>query len=45
VDLAILANDWQLTGPGLTSDIDGNNVVNFDDLAEIVDYWLSNCGQ
>ncbi len=33
----------QLIGPALTGDIDGNNVVNFDDLTEVVRYWLDNC--
>ncbi|UCF00189.1 MAG: polysaccharide deacetylase family protein [Planctomycetota bacterium] len=45
VDFSILANDWYLTGSGLAGDIDANDVVNFGDLAEIVEYWLNNCSQ
>ena len=44
-DFAILANEWQLTGPGLAGDIDANDVVNFDDLDWMFDYWLIDCGQ
>jgi len=42
-DYAILANDWQLTGPGLAGDIDANDVVNFGDLDWMFDYWLIDC--
>jgi peptidoglycan/xylan/chitin deacetylase (PgdA/CDA1 family) len=44
-DVAILANDWRLTGAGLAGDIDWDEVVDFRDLDWIVDYWLSDCGQ
>jgi len=42
-DFTILAEDWQLTGPGLPGDITGNEVVDIYDLAEIVQYWLKDC--
>ncbi len=44
-DIAILADDWRLTGPGLVGDITGNEVVDFKDLARIAQQWLSDCGQ
>jgi len=44
-DFAILANDWLFTGPGLVGDITRDNSVDFEDLAEIVAYWLNNCSQ
>jgi len=44
-DFTIFAEDWQLTGPGLPGDITENNVVNFDDLAKIAQYWLDDCNQ
>ena len=44
-DVAILGDDWRLTGSGLTGDITGNGVVDERDLAEIAKHWLDNCGQ
>ena len=44
-DFAILAGDWQLTGPDLVGDINRDLAVNFKDLFQIVHYWLSVCSQ
>jgi len=44
-DFAILAGDWQLTGPDLVGDINRDLAVNFKDLFQIVHYWLSECSQ
>jgi len=44
-DFAILAGDWQLTGPELVGDINRDLIVNFKDLFQIVRYWLSECSQ
>ncbi|UCE99796.1 MAG: metallophosphoesterase, partial [Planctomycetota bacterium] len=44
-DFAILADDWWLTGLGLAGDITGDEFVNFEDLAEIAQYWLDDCNQ
>ena len=42
-DFAILAPDWRLTAEGLTGDITNDNSVDFNDLAQISFYWLSDC--
>jgi peptidoglycan/xylan/chitin deacetylase (PgdA/CDA1 family) len=44
-DFAILASDWQLSGSGLAGDIDGDAVVDLEDLSRIALYWLSDCSQ
>jgi hypothetical protein len=44
-DFALLAGNWQLTGPDLVGDINRNLVVNSEDLSQIVKYWLSECSQ
>ena len=42
-DFAILAGDWQLTSPDLDGDINRDRVINLEDLAQIAQYWLSDC--
>ncbi|MHC4285325.1 MAG: CotH kinase family protein [Planctomycetota bacterium] len=44
-DFALLAGDWQLTGPELVGDINRDLTVNSKDLFYIVKYWLSECNQ
>lgn len=39
-DYAILANDWQKTGPGLERDINEDNVVDYNDLEILAKFWL-----
>ncbi len=43
-DFAILGNDWELTGPGLAGDTNWNLVVDREDLAQIAEHWLNDCG-
>lgn len=43
VDFAILASNWQLSGPGLAGDLVADEVVDADDLRMFVSYWLSEC--
>jgi hypothetical protein len=40
IDLALLANNWQRTGAGLTGDLDDSNTVDIDDLMVFSWYWL-----
>jgi hypothetical protein len=42
-DFAILMNDWANTGPGLTGDVDGNQIVDEEDLRILGLYWLDGC--
>ena len=42
-DFAIVANDWQKTGPGLAGDTNWNEIVDIEDLAQIAQHWLSDC--
>ena len=47
-DFAILASQWQQTGPGLSADIapvpDGDGAVDIQDLAVLAEHWLdTNC--
>jgi len=42
LDYAIFANNWQKTGSGLEGDINGDNVVDSNDLEILVSSWL--CG-
>ncbi|GAH60576.1 unnamed protein product, partial [marine sediment metagenome] len=42
-DFAIVANDWQKTGPGLAGDTNRNEIVDIEDLAQIAQHWLSDC--
>ena len=42
-DFSLLANNWQLSGPGLLGDLNDNEVVDISDLAILADYWLSVC--
>ena len=39
-DLAIFAQNWLLSGSGLTGDFDDSNLVDYADLAVMVDCWL-----
>jgi hypothetical protein len=39
-DLAIFAQNWLLTGAGLTGDFDDSNSVDYADLAVMADCWL-----
>jgi len=39
-DFAAFAENWQKTGTGLAGDFDDSNVVDFNDLAILCDYWL-----
>jgi len=43
VDFSIFANNWQLIEPGLPGDLNGNGLVDVNDLAIFADYWLSHC--
>jgi DMSO/TMAO reductase YedYZ molybdopterin-dependent catalytic subunit len=43
VDFSILANNWQLTGPGLEGDLNQSEGVDGNDLAIFTSYWLSGC--
>ncbi|MHC4572837.1 MAG: S8 family serine peptidase [Planctomycetota bacterium] len=42
-DFAILASDWWLSGSGLAGDVTGDEAVNFEDLGQVVQHWLSVC--
>ena len=44
-DFSILAFDWQQSGPELQGDINGDRVVDINDLALLAVYWLSDCAQ
>ena len=39
-DLAIFAQNWLMTGSGLTGDFDDSNLVDYADLAVMADCWL-----
>jgi hypothetical protein len=40
---ARFAEQWLYTGSSLAADLDGNTVVNFADLKQLVDEWLYSC--
>lgn len=42
-DFTIFADNWQLTGPLLSADLNVDEVVDVNDLAIFADYWLSDC--
>jgi hypothetical protein len=42
-DFLVLADDWGEVGSNLFADLDGNSVVNLDDLKILCNFWLSNC--
>lgn len=44
-DFAIVASDWLLTGAGLEGDTNRDEIVDITDLNQLVQHWLSNCGQ
>jgi hypothetical protein len=39
-DHAILANDWNCTGPGFSGDINKDGIVNFHDFAIVAEQWM-----
>lgn len=39
-DFALFAADWHKSGPGLQMDITKNHKVNYNDLREIIGFWL-----
>jgi hypothetical protein len=43
IDFSILAYEWQQWGPELESDLNGDEVVDIQDLAIVTLYWLNNC--
>jgi hypothetical protein len=43
IDIAILANDWLLSGPGLPGDTNRDQTVDYLDLENSVQHWLENC--
>ncbi len=43
IDFVILANDWLLSGPGLSGDINRNQTVDYFDLENITEHWLETC--
>jgi len=43
IDFSILAYDWQQTGTELVADIDGNGIVDINDLVILATYWLCDC--
>jgi DMSO/TMAO reductase YedYZ molybdopterin-dependent catalytic subunit len=43
IDFATLANNWKLIGPALAGDLNTDEIVDMNDLAIFVDYWLSEC--
>jgi DMSO/TMAO reductase YedYZ molybdopterin-dependent catalytic subunit len=45
LDFLVLANNWQVVGPGLPGDLNANEIVDINDLAIFVDYWLSVCSE
>ena len=44
-DFSVLARHWQIIGPTLASDLNGDQVVDTRDLAILMDYWLSTCSE
>ena len=42
-DFAMLGNNWMLAGPGLTGDVNNDEIVDNWDLTEIAEHWLSQC--
>ena len=44
LDFSVFANDWRSTKAGaLVPDLNGDGVVNAEDLAILAAYWLTNC--
>jgi hypothetical protein len=39
-DFALMANNWLLTDDGLAGDFDDSNLVDYNDLSSIANYWL-----
>ena len=44
-DFALLVLDWLLSGPGLRGDANRDKKVNFLDLSQVAQHWLSSCDQ
>ena len=38
-DFAVIASQWQMTGSGLTADLNGNDSVDMDDLLIFIGNW------
>ena len=45
VDFSIFASDWQKAGTTLSGDINGDEVVDFNDLEILAYHWLSDCSE
>lgn len=45
IDYSILAYNWRETGIGLKGDLNEDKVVDFNDLAIVTLYWLSDCNE
>lgn len=45
IDFSILAYDWRQTGPELEGDLNGDKIVDTEDLAILALYWLSDCSK
>ncbi len=45
LDFSIVASDWWKTGTTLAGDINGDDVVDFNDLEILTYHWLSNCSE
>lgn len=43
MDYWLLASEWQVAGPGLDGDVNGDAAVNLTDLEIVVRFWLSAC--
>ena len=42
-DFAVLSQQWQLTGPSLSADLNNDQIVNKDDLVLLCNRWLHTC--
>ena len=42
-DFARFAEQWRASGSGLSADLDGSGKVDFEDLRQFADWWLSCC--
>ena len=43
IDYSTLMLNWHVTGPNLPGDLNMDNIVDINDLAIFLDYWLSDC--
>jgi hypothetical protein len=44
-DFAILALDWLSSGPSLAGDTNRDKTIDFSDVAQVAQHWLTNCSQ